>query len=278
MNGERSQPSLACLAWLALVLPTVHGSPLTAQSTDLARDRAEYAAWLATAPFSPYAAVAMQPIGTGLVLGPSEADIPLTGVPVTRVLEERAALYLEQGGARRSLPRNRAVPLGNFRLFATGAPGRAQLVVYGAPRSPKPPAFYPPVSDLGFTVALDPPERRGAFRTLGLDGIETEASEAGFVNLPLHTGTVRLRVYRIGEEDEAELLVFFRDSTNGHGSYPAGRFVTLDPAGSGRYRVDLNRARNPFCAYNTVFPCPPPWPGNGIPAAIAAGERYEAKP
>jgi uncharacterized protein (DUF1684 family) len=81
-----------------------------------------------------------------------------------------------------------------------------------------------------------------------------------------------------GGEDEAEMQVFFRDSTNGRGSYPAGRFVTLDPAGSGRYRLDLNRARNPFCAYNTVFPCPPPWPGNSIPAAIAAGERYDEKP
>lgn len=278
MNGERSQPSLAILAWLPVILLSAHGSPLTAQSAELARDRAEYATWLATAPFSPYAAVAMQPVGTGLVLGPSDADVPLAGIPATRVLEERGGLYLEQNGTRRPLPRNRAVPLGAFRLFATGAPGRAQLVVYGAPRSVKPPAFYPPVSDVSFTVALDPAERRGAFRTLGPDGIETDAREAGFVNLPFRNGAARLRVYRIGEEDEAELLVFFRDSTNGHGSYPAGRFVTLDPAGSDRYRVDLNRARNPFCAYNTVFPCPPPWPGNGISAAIAAGERYETKP
>jgi uncharacterized protein (DUF1684 family) len=78
-------------------------------------------------------------------------------------------------------------------------------------------------------------------------------------------------------DDEAELQVFFRDSTNGNGSYPAGRFLTLDPAGAGRYRVDLNRARNPFCAYNTVFPCPPPWPGNTLPVSINAGEKYLPK-
>ncbi len=42
----------------------------------------------------------------------------------------------------------------------------------------------------------------------------------------------------------------------------------------GRYRLDFNRSRNPFCAYSTAYPCPVPWPGNRIPARIEAGERY----
>ena len=72
------------------------------------------------------------------------------------------------------------------------------------------------------------------------------------------------------------LIVFFRDATNGKGTYPAGRFVPLLPEGNGRYRLDFNRARNPFCAYSSVYPCPAPWPGNLIPAPIEAGERYHA--
>jgi hypothetical protein len=263
---------------VVLTLLTSHVSRLTSQ--DLTKERADYGAWLATAPLSPYAAIALQPIGTGLVLGPATGDIPLSGFPTARVLEERGAVFLEQGGGRRALPRNRPVPAGSYRLLASGTQGRTQLLVYGTPREVKPPAFYPASPMLSFELALERPERRGSFRTLGSDGIETQASEAGFVSIPVGGRTTRLRVYRMGgpDDDEAELQVFFRDSTNGQGSYPAGRFVTLDPLGSGRYRVDFNRARNPFCAYNTVFPCPPPWPGNTLPIAVAAGEQYSSKP
>ena len=100
---------------------------------------------------------------------------------------------------------------------------------------------------------------------------------AGFVTLALPTARPRLRVYRVGaaDDEEAPLLIFFRDSTNARGSYPAGRFVELIPEGGGRYLVDFNRARNPYCAYSTIFPCPAPWPGNSLATAIAAGERYQ---
>ncbi len=276
----RLRPRLGGAIVVAAFLLTSHSSLLTSQTPNLAQERADYAAWLATAPFSPYAAIALQPIGPGLALGPDSADIPLAGFPQARVVEERGAVLLVQNNERRALPRNRPVTVGTYRLLAAGVPGRSQLVVYGTPRRVGPPGYYPAVSGLSFTLPLEPPERRGTFRTLGTDGLETEASEAGFVTLPLPGGRARLRVYRMGsdEDDEAELQVFFRDSTSGHGSYPAGRFVTLDPAGGGQYRIDFNRARNPFCAYNTVYPCPPPWPGNSIPARIAAGERYDERP
>jgi uncharacterized protein len=264
---------------LAALLVAGVASHLPAQASDLARERSDYATWLAAAPLSPYAAVAVQPIGTGLVLGPAEADIPLQGVTRARVLEERGTVSLDDGKQRRTLQRGASVTLGGYRLLITGAAGRTQLVVYGAPRTPHPPLYYPAQPPLSFTASLEPPERRGVFRTLGSDGLETEATEAGFVTLPLPSGPARLRVYRMGspDDDEAELQIFFRDSTNNRGTYPAGRFVTLDPVGNERYRIDLNRARNPFCAYNTVFPCPAPWPGNSIAAAVTAGERYEPK-
>lgn len=270
------RPILVSLLSL-LVLLTSHVSRLRSQ--DLERERKDYSAWLSTAPFSPYAAIALQPIGPGISLGPADADIPLDGMAPVRITEERGTIALEQGGTRRTLPRNRAVSLGNYQLLATGSAGRAQVTVYGSPRGAKPPEYYPATASLIFIVPLDPPERRGEFKTLGLDGVETEAREAGFVTLPLAGGRVRLRVYRMGgaNDDEAELQVFFRDSTNARGSYPAGRFVTLDPAGPGKFRIDLNRARNPFCAYNTVFPCPPPWPGNFVPMSINAGEKYLLK-
>ena len=78
--------------------------------------------------------------------------------------------------------------------------------------------------------------------------------------------------------EEWELEIYFRDATSGRGSYPAGRFVSLQPLGSGRYLLDFNRARNPFCAYSSVYPCPVPWAGNTITGPVAAGERYGSAP
>jgi uncharacterized protein (DUF1684 family) len=77
-----------------------------------------------------------------------------------------------------------------------------------------------------------------------------------------------------GDADETDLQIYFRDATSGQGSYPAGRFVSLTPLRDGRYLVDFNRARNPFCAYSSVYPCPAPWPGNSLSVAVRGGERY----
>jgi uncharacterized protein (DUF1684 family) len=76
---------------------------------------------------------------------------------------------------------------------------------------------------------------------------------------------------------ESDLEIYFRDATNGDSTYPAGRFVTLLPAGQGKWRLDFNRARNPFCAYSSAFACPAPWRGNAIPAEVRAGEQYLPK-
>jgi hypothetical protein len=123
---------------------------------------------------------------------------------------------------------------------------------------------------------MAPPERPARVRVLALDGVHTEAMEAGTVSVPIGGKTARLRVRRIptGLGDESELEIYFRDATNGDGTYPAGRFVALVPLPDGRYRLDFNRARNPFCAYSSAFPCPAPWRGNTVEAKVEAGERY----
>jgi len=244
---------------------------------DLARDRSAYVQWLVTASLSPYSARALQPIGSGVSIGGEAADIPLPGVEPAVVSESRGAALLVQGATRRTLPRNRPVDLGGgYLLVVAGPPGRGVVAAYGPIREPAPPEYFAHDPALAFTVTLRPPEREGRFRILGPDGVETEAAEAGLAAVPLAKGTATLRVYLVGarDDDEAELLIFFRDASNGHGSYPAGRFVELLPQSGGRYRLDFNRARNPFCAYNAVFPCPAPWPGNQVADTIAAGERY----
>jgi hypothetical protein len=262
-------------ALLLLAASTTH--PLRAQMPpELARERTEFARWLATAPLSPYATIALQPIGPGISIGPEPADIPISGMTRGLVREARGVVTVELDGRITTLPRGRPVALGGVQFLAAGPTGRTVLATYGSVQHPRDPLYFSYSAALAFPVQLEAPERRGHFRTLGLDGIETDAVEAGFVTVPVGGRLTRLRVYRIGdpEDEEAGLQVFFRDATNGRGTYPAGRFVELLPEPDGRYRIDFNRARNPFCAYSSAYPCPAPWPGNTLPTAVEAGERY----
>jgi hypothetical protein len=262
----------ALLAALALA------APLRAQAPppDIARERAAFAEWLSEAPTSPLAAVAQQPIGRGITLGPSGADVPLSGVAEHRVSERGGMVTLEGPDGRRAVPAGRPLAVGSYFVRSGGVSGRRVLTVFGPRRTEKAAEYYDYDPTLVFVGPMSPPERQAKVRLLALDGIETEAVEAGTVTVPIEGRAVRLLVRRIptGMEDESELEIFFRDGTNDAGTYPAGRFVSLVPTGDGRYRLDFNRARNPFCAYSSAFACPAPWRGNTIEAKVEAGERY----
>jgi uncharacterized protein (DUF1684 family) len=149
------------------------------------------------------------------------------------------------------------------------------VTVFGAVARGGAPSWFPPADDVVDTVTLTGP-RGSRVVLLAPDGSDVEAVEAGRVVVRRFGSPVTLTVRELpgASPDERELEVYFRDATNGYGSYPAGRYVTLTPIGGDRYVVDFNTARNPWCAYNTVFPCPPPWAGNAIAVRVAAGEKY----
>jgi hypothetical protein len=263
------------LWWIALLLSP---APLSAQlPADLARDRADYTAWLTSSPISPLAAIARQPIGAGIRLGPPDADLPLDGIPQHRLTERGGAARLEAPAGGRTVPRGTPIRLGPYTLTVDGPAGNAVVTAFAPIRVAKQPTYYAYEPSLVFTGPLGPPERPGTVRVLAPDGLEVEAAEAGTVVVPIGGTRVRLRVLRLptAGSEESELEIFFRDGSNGRGSYPAGRFVQLEPGPDGRFRLDFNRARNPFCAYSSAYSCPAPWRGNAIPAPVAAGERYE---
>lgn len=220
--------------------------------------------------------MAQQPVGTGLRLGPPDADLPLEGVAECRLTANAGRITLEGPDGSRPVPRARPLKLGSYTLVVDGPPGRPVVTVFGPPRGKGHVTHYPFDRGVAFTGPLIPPRERGKVRILGVDGIEVEAIEAGSVIVPLGDRPTRLRVRRVPSGgEESELEIFFRDSTNAAGTYPAGRFVSLVPMEDGRYRLDFNRARNPFCAYSSAYPCPAPWEGNKVPAAVKAGERYD---
>jgi hypothetical protein len=259
--------------FLPLVL---FASTLSAQTPrDLAVERAGFLAWLKKAPNSPLAAVAQQKVGTGVRLGPADADIPLDGIEEHRVYPNGAALVLAGPGGERPFSRGRPFRLGSYALYLSGPHPGTVLTVFGARSGKEAPGYYDYDPALVFTGPLLRSESRDKVRILAADGIETEAAEVGTFVVPLG-GRTALRVLRIpvGSGDESELEIYFQDQTNGEGTYPAGRFVSLLPLAQGQFRLDFNRSRNPFCAYSSVYPCPAPWRGNTVAAPVRAGERY----
>lgn len=238
-------------------------------------ERAEFARWLRTSPISPYAAIYHQPFDGELVFGP-EAMPPLDRLPAGKVDQGVFRLSLSTAGGDRTVPRNRDVPVGDWRLRISGERGRSIVTVFGEPPGRDPPGWYEYAESWVVDGVLEPPDDGETRRMYGLDGIEVEATRAGTFVASAGQQVIRLTVFRMPEPgtEESELQIFFRDATNDSGTYPAGRFLALRPLGGDRYRADFNRARNPFCAYNTIFPCPLPWSGNAIDAPVEAGERY----
>jgi uncharacterized protein (DUF1684 family) len=72
------------------------------------------------------------------------------------------------------------------------------------------------------------------------------------------------------------LFVPFTDLTTGTETYAAGRYLDLDPTGTGLYEIDFNRAYNPYCAYNESYDCPYPPASNRLKIPIRAGERMKS--
>lgn len=76
-----------------------------------------------------------------------------------------------------------------------------------------------------------------------------------------------------GTQQIASLFVPFADVTTGKDTYPAGRYLDIEPTTTGYYTIDFNRAYNPYCAYSAAYECPFPPPSNRLDVAIRAGEK-----
>lgn len=116
------------------------------------------------------------------------------------------------------------------------------------------------------------PEPGATLATTNVIG-QTEITPCpGALEFDLEGHTHRLRPTL---NSDGSLFFVFGDTTNGKGSYGSGRFLKADPVGKdGRVVLDFNKAYNPVCSFSPHATCPLPPPGNRLPIAIAAGERY----
>ena len=140
-----------------------------------------------------------------------------------------------------------------------------------APDAPEPSPTPSPSAPLlgGFSLSLP-------ISTGGEEGF----TRIGWVQVALSGGTRSLGVYWMAGY-AGGLFLPFRDATNGHETYGAGRYL-LDTAKSadlgpgavpGSLILDFNFAFHPSCAFDPKWSCPLAPPENRLDVRIEAGER-----
>ena len=85
----------------------------------------------------------------------------------------------------------------------------------------------------------------------------------------------QLGIYLKATGTDSTLFIPFTDLTNGRDSYGGGRYLDVplpDPEATA-FKLDFNRAYNPYCAYNNEYSCPVPPAENRLQVAIPAGEK-----
>jgi len=93
----------------------------------------------------------------------------------------------------------------------------------------------------------------------------------GVLHFEIQGRKLTLDAFALNERPN-DYFVIFKDQTNGHQTYGAGRFLWVGGAVDGRTIVDFNQAWSPLCAYSDAFNCPIAPPENRLPIAIPVGE------
>jgi hypothetical protein len=118
-------------------------------------------------------------------------------------------------------------------------------------------------------VRYDPPKKIPIVNIL--DEVSDEPSP-GYVEFEIFGRKYTLDV--VG--DEEGLFMIFKDKTAGDTTYGSGRFLYVEekPEPGKPFKLDLNKAYNPPCAFSEYTTCPLPPKQNILATRIDAGEKY----
>ena len=134
--------------------------------------------------------------------------------------------------------------------------------------------YYPIDENYAVPASLEPVAERTRIQVPTSTGKIRNIERVGTLKFTLHGKPMRLTAFIDVESPQVDrLFVPFADHTSGSETYPAGRYMELDPTATGIYVVDFNVAYNPYCYYSPEFDCPYPPKENRLDAAIRAGER-----
>jgi uncharacterized protein (DUF1684 family) len=122
--------------------------------------------------------------------------------------------------------------------------------------------------------AYSPPKRMPIVNVLDMESSEDSPGAVAF-----EVDGQAYRLDAIKEKGEPKLFMIFADNTSGKETYPAGRYLYVDPPDAdGRMIIDFNQAYSPPCAFTKFATCPLPPKQNRLPFAIEAGEKYSRHP
>ncbi len=116
----------------------------------------------------------------------------------------------------------------------------------------------------------NPPKKMPIVNVLGMESGEESPGAIAF-----EVDGKAYRLDAIKEKGEPKLFMIFADNTSGKDTYPAGRYLYVDPPDAeGRIIIDFNKAYSPPCAFTKFATCPLPPKQNRLAFAIEAGEKY----
>ena len=139
------------------------------------------------------------------------------------------------------------------------------------------PLAYFPIDELyAVPASLEPASDRTPIQVPTSIGKVRNLERIGALKFSLKGQTLRLTAFRdLESRDMNRLFVPFTDLTSGAETYPAGRYMELDPTPTGIYVVDFNIAYHPYCYYSPEYDCPFPPKENRLAIPIRAGEKMQ---
>jgi uncharacterized protein len=137
-------------------------------------------------------------------------------------------------------------------------------------------AYFPIDESYAVPASLEPAADRTRMHVPTSTGKMREIERVGTLKFSLKGQSLRLTAFLdLESRDANRLFVPFSDLTSGAETYPAGRYMELDPTPTGIYVVDFNIAYHPYCYYSPEYDCPFPPKENRLEVPIRAGEKMQ---
>ena len=137
-------------------------------------------------------------------------------------------------------------------------------------------AYFPIDESYAVPASLEPSPDRSQIQVPTSIGKVRNLERVGTLKFTVKGQSLRLTAFRdLESRDANRLFVPFSDLTSGAETYPAGRYMELDPTPTGIYVVDFNIAYHPYCYYSPDYDCPFPPKENRLTLPIRAGEKMQ---
>jgi uncharacterized protein len=145
--------------------------------------------------------------------------------------------------------------------------------------------FFPVTEKFKVTTRFERIDEAPWFKMQTSGKIKKTYRVYGILHFSINDTALKLHVYQSQDlmeikKYEDHLFVPFTDLTSGEESYANGRYIdmTIADLEGGAYKLDFNKAYNPYCAYvSDKYNCPVPPRENDLPVAIRAGEMKFGK-